>query len=239
LAQGAGIWFLCIAGSLLGEEEDMQRRRRCRYGRVCYRKSSEHLENFCHPGDHDWAAAALLPEGGNLTNAPSAPMLNTSIYTNEAGEMRGMIEQGAPLMRLAAFCAGCASLVLAAFRLGSFSDLFRPVTYVLDVYLIVFSVTTILFEGRPEWIDVVPGVSKYQEMLIQHCPFLTQALGRGLFYVFLGTLWLSLLSVGFLEGITALALGVVGLLHVLIHFGVLPDHIVERGMHGLEQLRYQ
>merc|ERR1719356_2131737 len=77
-------------------------------------------------------------------------------------------------------------------------------------------------------------VSSYQDTLMKNAAFLTYVGGRGMFYVFLGSLWFgfpnpsfSLLGLG-LPVLTGLALFLVGLVHIMMHFGIMPHHVVAK-----------
>merc|ERR1719223_1828107 len=98
---------------------------------------------------------------------------------------------------------------------------FGPVTYVLSTYQLIFALTTILFEMKPEWIQKIGmGLDGYQDMLIDKCKFLTETAGRGLFYIFQGTLWLCFASLSELLDLgTGAFMVFVGLLNIIVHFG--------------------
>jgi len=103
------------------------------------------------------------------------------------------IEQGPAGVRLLAFIGGCASCVNSGLDIiNPLGALLSTVSYLISAYQVVFSLTTMIFEAKPEWIQKVPSLDKYQDLLIEKCKFMTESLGRGLFYVFQGTLWLSL-----------------------------------------------
>jgi len=154
---------------------------------------------------------------------------NSKVETNE-------IEQGNALVKTAAFVAGLASCASGIVQLIHLQLLFSDVTfYLLAVYQVFFALTTMLFEAKPEWVvktqDTVKlPVSSYQDTLMRNAAFLTYSGGRGLFYVFSGSLWLGFpnakgLTLTFLSG---LALSLVGLCYILMHFGIMPHHIVTK-----------
>lgn len=148
-------------------------------------------------------------------------------YAAKAGKYLAMgadrfvheIQQGPDGVRFFSFIGGVASSANAImYLINPFSLLTHPVCYVLSAYQLLFSLTTMLFEAKPEWIQKVPGLDKYQDLLLDKAKFLSETLGRGGFYVFQGTLWLC-----FIDQILDLAVGgwmvFVGLLNVLIHYG--------------------
>lgn len=143
-------------------------------------------------------------------------------YVMQAGgALVAQIEQGPAGVRFLCFIGGCASVangVIGLLDLGRV--LGDPVRYVLSFYQMVFSITTMLFEAPPEYIAKIPGLNGYQDMLMEKAKFLSETLGRGVFYIFQGTLWLCFAS---LSHPLNLAVGCwmifCGFLTLLIHFG--------------------
>merc|ERR1719436_280095 len=150
------------------------------------------------------------------------------------GEIQGFkIEQGPAVLRLVAFAAGAASLFCSVFlMINPTNALFHPVMYILYVYIAVFAATTMLFEAKHEWIEKVPVLDKYHSLLLQHCEFLTLMGGRGLFYIFQATLWLTFANSfsEIMELASALGLGFVGLLHIFAHAGIMPHQIADKAV---------
>merc|ERR1719199_627195 len=76
--------------------------------------------------------------------------------------------------------------------------------------------------------EKVPGLPEYEDLLEDQCKFLLRVLGRGLFLIFQGSLWLGFAS---LSEIFDLAVGgylvFIGVLYVMMHYGVLPKACVE------------
>merc|ERR1712137_1321009 len=135
------------------------------------------------------------------------------------------------------FIGGIASCILADWSvIHPLMIIFGLVTYVFSAYQVLFSLTTMLFEAEPEWIQKINGLSKYQDIMIDKCKFMTEAVGRGLFYIFQGTLWLSFAS---LERIFCLLVGfwmvMIGVMYILIHFGHF-DHVVKKMSDGYKSL---
>jgi hypothetical protein len=152
-------------------------------------------------------------------------------YASQAGVAFGqaaehgisLVEQGPTGVRLLAFIAGCASCICAVMTFMDVGNLLGHLAAAIVAgYQIIFSVSTIIFEAPPSVIEKVPGINGYQEMLIDHAKFMSEVMGRGLFYVFQGTLWLALSE---LHKIFNLAVGAsliaVGLLHVAMYYGKL------------------
>eukprot|EP00928_Gymnodinium_smaydae_P019914 TRINITY_DN17676_c0_g1_i1.p1 TRINITY_DN17676_c0_g1~~TRINITY_DN17676_c0_g1_i1.p1 ORF type:complete len:370 (+),score=78.81 TRINITY_DN17676_c0_g1_i1:122-1231(+) len=146
----------------------------------------------------------------------------------EAGDqLLGVIEQGPAGVRLMAFAGGVASLVLACTALvDPRSALANVIGYTISLYQTLFSLTAMLFEAKAEWIQAISGLSSYQSSLLENAKFLSTAGGRGLFYAFQGTLWLAFASMTELFEVgCGLFLCFVGLLHILMHFGVMPEEV--------------
>jgi len=162
---------------------------------------------------------------------------NEAAYSNivieEDGQVKGHIEQGPIWMRLIAFGAGVASIASQFIHIFGFREGF--VSFILHGYLLLFALTTMLFEAKPEWVSKVNGASGYLDLLIKHCGFLCHAAGRGLFYIFQSTLWMLFFEDGdplrLLVLSVSLCLAFVGFLCILMHFGIMPHHIVDKTMH--------
>lgn len=137
------------------------------------------------------------------------------------GALIAQIQQGPAGIRFLSFCGGAASFANGIMDLiNPLGALVHPVKYTLAVYQMLFSFTTMLFEAKPEWIQKLSGLDKYQDMLMDKAKFLSETLGRGLFYIFQGTLWLCFAS---LSDVIDLGVGIwmvfVGVLNLLVHFG--------------------
>jgi len=146
----------------------------------------------------------------------------------KAGEhTMGLVEQGPAGVRVLAFAAGIASCVNAVLFCLGVGHLVKIVAYVVCVYQFAFSLTTMIFEAPPSVIEKFPGISGYEDMLIEKAAFLSDVLGRGLFYIFQGSLWLCFSNIrdsfSFMDLIVGLYLVVVGLLHVAMHYGKLGE----------------
>ncbi|CAE7948849.1 unnamed protein product [Symbiodinium sp. KB8] len=143
-------------------------------------------------------------------------------YVMQAGgALVAQIEQGPAGVRFLCFLASCFSLANGILKLISISRITsEPVKYVLSMYQVLFSVTTMLFEAPPEYIAKVSGLSGYQDLLMEKCKFLSETIGRGGFYIFQGTLWLCFASLtDILDLAAGFAMVCCGILNLLIHFG--------------------
>lgn len=147
-------------------------------------------------------------------------------YLGSAGEVTvGLVEQGPTGVRLLAFAAGVLSCVNAFMFCTNVGNLvFSLAVYIVSGYQVVFSVTTMIFEAPPNVIEKVPGITAYQDLLIDKAKFISEVLGRGLFYFFQGTLWLAFADVTkLLNMATGFVMAFVGVLHIAMHFGKLGE----------------
>merc|ERR1719446_1980966 len=116
----------------------------------------------------------------------------------------------------------------------------HPMMWIIHAYQLIFALSSMIFEAKQEWVNWLKMLESYKAMLIENAKFLAKALGRGLFYIFQGTLWLVLgysVPVGedktpgnlsqlyhFLALILGLFMFVVGGAHVLMHWGIMPSN---------------
>jgi len=153
-------------------------------------------------------------------------------YAGQAGNMViGVIEQGPQGLRLLAFIAGVASCINAALTvINPLNAIGGIMAYCLSVYQVIFALTTMLFEADPEWVQKLgPKANEYQDMLIKYFKFLTLSLGRGLFYIGQGLLWLSMASLTQLVTLlVGLYLVVIGGMTVAMHFGIMPQNLAAK-----------
>lgn len=160
-----------------------------------------------------------------------------------------VVEQGPDGVRLLAFGAGVASLVMSALTIINPLNALAIIMYTLAAYQVIFAISTMLFEMNPEWMNAekpfkeapfarIPGIEGYQKMLMEYCSFLTLNGGRGMFYIFQGSLWL--LFADSLEEIPQICVGAfqvfIGALHVGMHFGIMPQHVALKMKHHAEKV---
>lgn len=161
------------------------------------------------------------------------------------------IEQGHPGIRAFAFAGSVASFILCLFSVFNPMVLFgSPIVWAIAAYQGVFSISTLIFEAKPEWVSrLSSGLEVYQDYVLTNASFLARSFGRGLFYIFQGTLWASVgyslplpenaplahLFLWFFQ-IATHVLGfffiLVGIAHVLMHFGIMPQHYVHKVKRG-------
>jgi len=158
-------------------------------------------------------------------------------YLSQAGAAGiGLVEQGPTGIRILAFGAGVLSCVNAVMYCLDVGHLLNFVVWVVSGYQIVFSITTMIFEAPPSVIQKIPVITGYQDMLMEKAKFLSEVLGRGLFYIFLGSLWLAFASMTkVLDLVTGCCMVFVGLLHIFMHFGKLNE-VTQKMREGYQKL---
>jgi len=147
-------------------------------------------------------------------------------YAGRAGgEFMSQIEQGPTGVRFLAFCGGAVSVGYAGYMmlglLNPFNLLGGPVTYVICGYQLIFGLTATIFEMPPDYMAKVPGVNGYQDLLMQKAAFLSDVAGRGLFYIFVGSLWFALGGLSPVDLALGCYMTFIGFLHIAMHYGKL------------------
>lgn len=157
--------------------------------------------------------------------AGMAAMMAADKLGNAGAEFLNQIEQGPSGVRFLAFCGSAAS---AGYAIYCLIGLINPLTwiggvvkYVICFYQLVFATTGAIFEMPPEYAAKIPGINKYQDMLMVKASFLTDVAGRGLFYIFVGTLWLSLAGFSIIDIGLGCYMVFMGFLHIAMHYGEL------------------
>eukprot|EP00451_Oxyrrhis_marina_P002548 CAMPEP_0204254026 /NCGR_PEP_ID=MMETSP0468-20130131/2304_1 /ASSEMBLY_ACC=CAM_ASM_000383 /TAXON_ID=2969 /ORGANISM="Oxyrrhis marina" /LENGTH=211 /DNA_ID=CAMNT_0051227721 /DNA_START=48 /DNA_END=683 /DNA_ORIENTATION=+ len=132
------------------------------------------------------------------------------------------IKKGPTGVSFLCFVGGVAMTVCGVFE--TIGGLLNPFSLVLNVYLCLFGIVTVLLEADAELFRsmkmefAVKPIMGYQAKVNEQAQFLTTMLGRGGFYIFLGTLAISqcIFCLYFLVGIWMI---VMGAMLVGFHFG--------------------
>lgn len=150
------------------------------------------------------------------------------------GELHKYVQEGPAGISILCFLGGLATCIIGCFGLvGNFSNgLSQPFQYVLNAYLTFFGFVAILLEADVEILSTKPVIGKLapvveqkQFQIFEHAKFLTELRGRGLFYIFVGSLagTQCLYCLLFLCGLWNAAMGIMCL---LMSFGINPaDHL--------------
>eukprot|EP00928_Gymnodinium_smaydae_P014751 TRINITY_DN15425_c0_g3_i1.p1 TRINITY_DN15425_c0_g3~~TRINITY_DN15425_c0_g3_i1.p1 ORF type:complete len:209 (+),score=37.69 TRINITY_DN15425_c0_g3_i1:53-628(+) len=109
--------------------------------------------------------------------------------------------------------------ILGVFNI--FNVLVNPLGYVINIYQMAFGVATLLIEAPKDWVDRSMKLDNAQKFVHEFAHFLTTFGGRGLFYLFQGSLTLSApeLSFSFLLAIYMFGLGA---LCIAMQYGLDP-----------------
>lgn len=152
-------------------------------------------------------------------------------YVGNAGSVvADRIEQGPAGVRFLAFIGGIVSFGLCVGSLMNPCNMFAAISYIMSAYQALFAAATMLFEADPAWVSQITLLSETQDLLMENCKFLTLTGGRGLFYIFQGSLWMVQCA-GFGQW-HLLAAGLymifIGAVHVSMHFGAMPHDIASK-----------
>lgn len=155
-------------------------------------------------------------------------------YGGKAGEaFMAQIEQGPTGVRFLAFLGSAASCAMGVMTILNPLNAFALMSYIIAVYMFIFSLSTCLFEMPPEYVEKIPKAGEYQEMLMKKCNFLTDTLGRGLFYFYQGTMWFMCADMlDLMKMALAAYLCFIGVLHIAMHYGVMPKDVVSKMKSG-------
>jgi hypothetical protein len=148
------------------------------------------------------------------------------------------IEQGPQGVRAMACLISIVSIVNSVMTVINPLSLVNPISYVISAYQLMFACSTALFELPPDYMEKVSFLKEYQDVLSKKCNFLTDVMGRGLFYIFQGSLWAGFASLTDLLDLAVTILMVfIGVIHVAMHYGVGPKAAMAqmRGYTGLNQ----
>lgn len=150
-------------------------------------------------------------------------------YAEDGAELVAKyVEQGPDGIRVLAFLGGLFSFLLSALTLVNPLELLtNPIEYVVCLYQAAFACTTMLMECDPDWTKKIQALQDYQHWLDDQAKFLLRVYGRGLFYLFQGSLWL--LNAGLFSPICILCglwMVGVGVIFLCMHYGVLPDECI-------------
>eukprot|EP00931_Biecheleriopsis_adriatica_P081396 TRINITY_DN54725_c0_g1_i1.p1 TRINITY_DN54725_c0_g1~~TRINITY_DN54725_c0_g1_i1.p1 ORF type:complete len:289 (-),score=61.71 TRINITY_DN54725_c0_g1_i1:47-874(-) len=145
------------------------------------------------------------------------------------GTILRLIEKGEPGVRRIACTCGLVSAAWSFIGVVNVFNILTPIDYIVDMYLCIFGLTTAMFEASPRWVARCDLLKAYQDGLIDNAKFLCKCWGRGMFYIFQGSLWFG--QCGIKTPLTlclALMLCFVGVLNVMLFFGIAP----QRAVHG-------
>ncbi|KAF4714439.1 hypothetical protein FOZ62_005889 [Perkinsus olseni] len=129
------------------------------------------------------------------------------------------IQQGPNGLRVLCFVGGLGVTLTGALGvLNIFSTILHPIDYLCNAYQFLFGVITCILEANPE---LLRERVHWQEKIYEHAKFLTLLWGRGLFYLFQGSL--ALVQFTLLYAIVGVYMVVMGVLCIAMWKGYQPD----------------
>jgi len=144
-------------------------------------------------------------------------------------ELRKYVQEGPAGVSILCFLGGLATTIVGILGLLNISSsLTSPFQYVLNAYLTLFGVVTVLLEadmesfGRMKVLGKLkPFVEKYQMEVFNRAKVLTELRGRGFYYVFLGSLAVTqcMFCLDFVIGLWNVLMGA---LCLMMSFGINP-----------------
>lgn len=159
--------------------------------------------------------------------------LDAAKYCGRQGAIvfQDYIQQGPQGVSVLCFIGGVATTILGAMGVCNvFGTMMDPFHYILNVYVLVFGLTTALVEADTDRIGIMMApfhklaepVTRAQMWLHEECRLLTRLRGRGFFYLYQGTLLVTqcVFCMLFVCGLYLVAMGVVC---ILMSFGITPD----------------
>mmetsp|Transcript_49495 Transcript_49495/g.146192 ORF Transcript_49495/g.146192 Transcript_49495/m.146192 type:complete len:199 (-) Transcript_49495:79-675(-) len=136
------------------------------------------------------------------------------------------IQRGPEGMSWLCFMGG---FVTAVFGFVGFIDIFdamlSPLYYLVNLYQMMFGLTTCIIEAPVEWVEKSAKLKQGQRFIYDFMKFLTTFGGRGLFYLFQGTLALSLADSVSLQSLLALYMSGCGVFCIAAQFGLKPNFL--------------
>jgi len=154
-----------------------------------------------------------------------------------ASELHKYVQEGPAGISILCFLGGCATSLIGLIGMLNIGQIFAaPFSYVLSIYLTAFGFVAMLLEADVQCLEkrsvigkLAPLCEHYQMEIFERAKFLTELRGRGLFYVFVGTLAITqcVFCLYFLCGVWNLLMGV---LCLMMNFGHNPgDYLPSSG----------
>ncbi|CAJ1420023.1 unnamed protein product [Effrenium voratum] len=156
-----------------------------------------------------------------LVSELSGGVLSTT--KDMAGMVSEYIQRGPEGVGWLCFVGGAASVVLGLLGFLDIAGIvLNPLQYLVNAYQTGFGLVVCVLEAPPEWMRSNARLQKAQRFIHDFAKFLTTFGGRGLFYVFQGSLDLTLdtYSLTFLVGCYMCCMGAV---NIAMQYGLIPE----------------
>merc|ERR1719203_388327 len=109
-------------------------------------------------------------------------------------------------------------------------------TYLVNAYQMLFGLITCILEAPEEWVSKNDKLKNGQRIIHEYCKFLTTFGGRGLFYLFQGSLAISLTGVS-LQLFLGIYMGFVGLMCIAAQYDLTPGGKSKNGNADRDYIR--
>ncbi|XP_026190386.1 uncharacterized protein LOC113146632 [Cyclospora cayetanensis] len=165
-----------------------------------------------------WKLGALRDEeswgAGHATSRFQEVLLGGgSKVLQQATELLG---EGPKPLRFLCFLGGLVTFLTAGLAcINIFSLLVEPSGYILQLYLVLFGLLTMTVEAK----DIQP-LERLRPFFFSWFRFLTVPGGKGCFYLFYGSLSLSLWRSSFFLALVGMYTASMGIVCILVHFGM-------------------
>lgn len=134
--------------------------------------------------------------------------------------------EGPTLLRFLCFVGGFAMVVSSVLSMINVFSLFTgPSTYVLQLYQGFFGIITMVIEAK-DW----DCLDQFKPWMVEWFRFLTVPAGKGAFYVFIGSLGISLWVRNFLAFTVGMYMASMGFICVAVHAGASRSKRASRGL---------
>eukprot|EP00930_Biecheleria_cincta_P085671 TRINITY_DN75047_c0_g1_i1.p1 TRINITY_DN75047_c0_g1~~TRINITY_DN75047_c0_g1_i1.p1 ORF type:complete len:200 (-),score=37.10 TRINITY_DN75047_c0_g1_i1:23-586(-) len=172
-----------------------------------------------------------MDEGRQAAGAALANEILTHVLAGTksfAEVMKEYIERGPEGVSWLCFLGGFATCILGVLGVFNvFAIVMEPLEYLVNAYQMMFGLTACVLEAPQDWVNKSQRLMKAQKFVYEFAKFLTTKGGRGLFYLFQGSLDLSLNSIS-LTLVVGCYMCVIGILCIAMQFGFKPDALFDQ-----------
>ncbi|OLQ04035.1 hypothetical protein AK812_SmicGene12935 [Symbiodinium microadriaticum] len=196
-----------------------------------FRSLTTRLSRWYPVSDASQTSEGTMDESQTSVAMAFAKEFSSSALKNGAavaGVVGEYVQRGPEGVGWLSFMGGAASIVLGCLGfLNIAAIILDPLEYVVNGYQTLFGVVVCLLEAPDEWIGNNDKLSKARGFIKEYARFLYTCGGRGLFYLFQGTLSMSLdtYTLTFLLGCYMCGMGMV---NIAMQYGFFQDPAAQR-----------